>query len=303
MLPAALALGLLGALHSLAPASIGAPTPPPQPIYGGDLVDPGTWPEVVALDILENGFLCTGTLVTDRLVLTAAHCLQGQLTPSKIRILIGDRTSTPSFTTVADAYGAHPDYCDDLDACKEDIHDYAWVVLRDPAPPTPAKVLVSQSDWDRALKVDAPITLVGYGEDENGNRGVKRIAETTIRDFSSTGNEFLAGGMGIDSCQGDSGGPAFVIVDGQPLLVGITSRGYDCGEGGFYAVPYPMLCWISDQSGIDVRPADCGTCTCLDTSEAEGCGCRAPADDRDPLLLLAPLGIAALVRARRRASR
>ena len=35
---------------------------------------------------------------------------------------------------------------------------------------------------------------------------------------------------GKDACQGDSGGPFVCIENNQPVLYGITSWGYGCGE-------------------------------------------------------------------------
>ena len=39
---------------------------------------------------------------------------------------------------------------------------------------------------------------------------------------------YLAGGK--DGCQGDSGGPLICAVNGQPVLVGVTSWGFGCGS-------------------------------------------------------------------------
>lgn len=295
-------LGLLATLALDAPgaAPLADRPPAPQPIYGGSVVPAGTWKEVVAIEVLESGYLCTGTLLADRLVVTAAHCLETATNPGKIRVSVGDTLPEATFRTYAASFGVHPDFCGDTETCKQDVHDFAWIRLVDPAPVQPANILLRQDEWDAAIAEGAPVTLVGYGEDEKHLQGVKRIAETTITAVSSTGQEFRAGGEGIDSCQGDSGGPAFVTVDGKVLLAGVVSRGYACGEGGFYGVPYTVLCWMSDESGIDIRPPDCATCDCLETAAKEGCGCRAPAPaPADPLALVVPFAAAWLGTRRR----
>ena len=113
--------------------------------------------------------------------------------------------------------------------------------------------------------------------------------------FSSSGLEFQAGGMGLDTCSGDSGGPAFVkLAAGETVLAGVTSRGFtECGKGGFYGIPYAALCWLNTETGVDLRGAEaCEACDCLATSSAEaegrcGCASRDPAQPTGPLVLVA----------------
>ena len=53
---------------------------------------------------------------------------------------------------------------------------------------------------------------------------------------SQLGDEYFASNMmcagypegGKDACQGDSGGPLICAIDGQPVLVGVTSWGFGC---------------------------------------------------------------------------
>ncbi len=297
-------LGIVLALEAGGLDAINDRPPPIQPIYGGSAVDPGDWPSVVAIEV--GSQLCTGTLITPRLVMTAAHCLVTSPPNTKVHVQFGDHSVQPAFETTAGSYGLHPDFCADAETCKSDLFDFAYVVLKDPAPADfpPATIMTTQDQWDDLMRIDAAVILVGFGKDENWVSGIKREAETVLTRFSDTGLEFQAGGMGIDSCQGDSGGPAFMFdKDGDPLLVGVLSRGYACGEGGFYGIPSSVLCWISDESGIDVRPSGCETCDCLDPDpDRSGCDRCAVDSTRplDALAVLLPLGIAFAGRRRRR---
>ena len=265
----------LAMLFADAPGATNLPlqTSQPQPtaIFGGQPVPEGGYPEVVVIQT--SSLLCTGTLLTNRVVLTAAHCFPSSVSPSSIRVSTGNSSDGPEYDVAS--YGVHPEFCGDLEVCKEDIHDIAYILLDEPIPTTPAEVLLDQADWDAGMFVGAMVTLVGFGQDENDDSGVKRFVTTPITAFSPSGHEFRAGGEGKDSCQGDSGGPAFIeLTDGRRLLVGVTSRGTDCGEGGYYTLPASELCWLRDEAGVDFTDASCSdSCACLisDPTRAEGC--------------------------------
>jgi hypothetical protein len=168
-------------------------------------------------------------------------------------------------------------------------------VLTQPQSIIPTRVITSQDEWDEIMEVGQKMTLVGYGLADGGTvTGIKREVEVDITRFSKSGLEFQGGGDGKDSCQGDSGGPAFITLStGEVVLAGITSRGYSCGKGGFYAVPYGGLCWLKETAGLDLSNG-CAMCDCIDTdpNRKEGCGCRsdAPLAPGGWLLLAAMLG-------------
>lgn len=297
-------LALLGALP------LAGPVPEPTPIVGGMAVEPGAWPEVAAIVLPLT--ICSGTLVSDRVVLTAAHCLEDVGPPALVTVRFGDDIYGPHTDYAVERYGVHPMYCgSDPEVCRVDIWDFAYVVLAEPVVGvTPARPLVTQEAWDEAMVVDGQVTLVGFGESEKPLGGIKREVEAPIVRFSASGLEFQAGGMGLDTCRGDSGGPAFVrLAAGETLLAGVTSRGFDeCGKGGYYGVPYATLCWLNSETGVDLRGAEaCEACDCLDTTRAdeEGCGCVSgePAGSRGPFgpLLLGVVVVLGLRGRRRRA--
>lgn len=279
-------IGLLLALA--APRPVAAPERPPAPILGGALVEPGAWPEVVAMTYGPG--ICTGTLVSDRVVLTAAHCIidAGSI-PKSVRF--GDDVTAPGTRVVAvERAGHHPDYCSDLTVCKWDTWDYGYLVLAEPVTDVaPARPLRVQEEWDETMAIGGVVTLVGYGMSETEVTHIKREVDVPIVRFSPTGLEFLAGGDGVDSCPGDSGGPAFVtLASGEVRLAGVTSRGSEpCGKGGYYGIPAAVLCWLHDETGVDLRAPSCDACDCLDTTPAEPsrCGCHA-ADPPASLLAL-----------------
>jgi MYXO-CTERM domain-containing protein len=292
--------GILAAMALAAGPPLGDLPSPPVPIYGGTAVPPGEWPAVVAISV--GTFLCTGTLVSPNIVFTAAHCLDNNPPVSSIIVRRGDDINFPVPPIKAIAYGADPEFCGE-DSCKEDIHDYGFIVLATSQNDVPSfpRAIADQDEWDRLMRVNSKITVVGYGLNEGQITGIKRQVEVPITRFSGSGLEFQAGGMGMDSCQGDSGGPAFARLGDEWILVGITSRGYTCGKGGFYAVPIGGACWLEQESGFDLRPADCEACDCINTdpNRDEGCGCTTGDPRRGALGSLAMLALFGALRRRR----
>ena len=246
------------------------------PIVGGEPTDSDEFVHVVA--VVAGKGLCTGTLVAPNLVITAGHCLAELPDSAQVAVFYGDQLVQDQAVAAA-SWGAHPKF-DPCNAC-EDIYDYGYVVTESAFNPPFAELITTQEEWDQTMTLGAEVTLVGFGDDPDidgmDSIGIKRKVTTTITRFSEEGLEFFAGGNDRDSCQGDSGGPAFVTLpDGTTLLAGITSRGSDpCGSGGFYGAPYPALCWIQEQTGVDLLNGDCSACDCVDTTpppmEDDGC--------------------------------
>ncbi|KAL7011480.1 hypothetical protein ACKWTF_014276 [Chironomus riparius] len=68
-------------------AQVGIPT-----IVGGTQVDKGSHPWIAALIDNTKGYFCGGTLITKRLVLTAAHCILDinfEMQPEDLTVLLG----------------------------------------------------------------------------------------------------------------------------------------------------------------------------------------------------------------------
>lgn len=293
---------LLAAIAALVPATSSADTPglaaapDPAHILGGQATDPGEYDGVVALTIGSD--LCSGTVVAPRLILTAAHCLVEADSIGRVVVRFGDDVYGQHVD--ATSWGFHPEYCRE---CGTDIHDYGYVTIGVDfeVPGGYTLPIVDQDEWDALIARGAPLELVGYGgemevEDTILGAGLKRVTQSEISGITPRGFEFKAGGHGHDTCGGDSGGPAFArLADGTLRLAGITSRGSrPCGGGGYYGTPYPALCWVRDETGVDLVGEDCSACDCLDIAPPPSHD-RCAVADADAGDAIAPLVLLALV--------
>lgn len=165
-----------------------------------------------------SGPFCTGTLVTKRVIVTAAHCFE-DVRAARIAFAIGPNANAPQTLLRVAQLAQHPQY--DGQAIRNDI---AVAVLAEDAAVTPIPVNEQALD---ASWVGKSLSFVGYGV-TNGwtgaGNGVKRAVSMPIAQVGAT--QFAYGDRTRNTCFGDSGGPALVDRgNGQLAVVGVTSFG------------------------------------------------------------------------------
>lgn len=233
----------------------------PWKIVNGQLATLEDLNATVAILSKDGTQVCTGTLVTDQIIATAAHCLieegaSDYMGPDELLVHIGAldvRTAQDNLKDALSISSIHPAcrFLMTMNAAptpgsgigRED--DIAFVRLREPVPASKMKpiALLPQSKAEQ-LKVGSPVTISGYGVYDLENDLAARLHITTSTIAQVEQWEVLtardANGMGSDSCTGDSGGPMyFEADDGQLYLAGVVARGvndsdFECGDGGIY---------------------------------------------------------------------
>jgi hypothetical protein len=198
-------------------------------VVGGAPASPATYPWVVALDIDNVYAACTGSLIGERWVLTAAHCVYespvGWFNQAVARVgASGASDGTP--VAVEDAFipDSYP---------ATSLPDYA--LLRLAAPVTQAALRLPDAQEGAAYGPGTTTTVLGYGytSDAQGN-GVEAqlygaeldvLANSLCRasQYFDAPSELCASVPGVGICSGDSGGPLIAASVAGPVQIGISS--------------------------------------------------------------------------------
>ncbi len=200
---------------------------------------------------VRNGqFACSGTAISPRLLVTAAHCFT--FPTDRVWVTFDpNRRSVPfpaGFGT--GTWYAHPDFCQGASTCEPglvgfDSHDVAVVVLDEPVDLPRYAQLPSPGLVD-ALPNGTKVDIVGYGVEDfvvGGGQprpartsGFRMLAESDLipGNFSisdeyirlSANNAQDKGGV----CFGDSGGPD--LLGGTDTILAVNSFGTNGGCNG-----------------------------------------------------------------------
>jgi secreted trypsin-like serine protease len=237
-------------------------------IVGGEVSAIGAWPWGCSFRTNRN-HICGCSLINEQWAVTAAHCISA-INPNSSAYTIqagsNDITDPGEHGQVFTHAGIfpHPAY-----SSRNLQNDIALIKLSTPVELTDYVIPVCfpyNTETD-AYPGEQSIAS-GWGSTFSGGNVVRLerdvsmpilTDELCIERFNSPNTpltpttQICAGeeGEGKDTCQGDSGGPLVVQnrVDGFWYLVGITSWGYGCGDGGVYTRPYGFRDWVLSHVG------------------------------------------------------
>ena len=235
-------------------------------ILGGLIAAPGQFPWMAGLvdgssRIASNGLFCGGSVIAPRVVLTAAHCVEG-VRPGDLDVVVG-RTQMSSGTdgerVDVTQIVKHPDW----DSSRL-VNDLALLQL---ARAVSAPAIALPGPEHAALAAPGARTLTsGWGATAEGGAGSDdlRYVRLTVRSRSActtfygpidADTQLCARAIrtGQDSCQGDSGGPLFAEEGTGARLLGIVSYGRGCGRRlipGVYTRVAGFGDWIAQNTAV-----------------------------------------------------
>jgi secreted trypsin-like serine protease len=184
--------------------------------------------------------LCTGSILDDQTILTAAHCVQHSENMLVIFAPLLD-TADDSLVRRVDKVEMHPRWQ------KSESGDLALVHFSGGLPLGFEPVTFVQNL--STLAVGLEVRMLGYGV-TNGlkRKGAGKIRETKSEIVSLTnGQEAITDGHSHSVCFGDSGGPAFVLEQGEWVQWGVAHAvsSEACDETSSHTVTLSFQRWIT----------------------------------------------------------
>ena len=150
---------------------------------------------------------CSGTIITPRAVLTAAHCLDEDARIARVWLGSGNEI-------VAGSFEFYPNYRFNT----QGVFDVGVILMSEDLPRNPVPILTS-----RDARSGETAIIAGWGRDENNVTATLRAGSTTVSAVNGSLIETIFAPPSSSVCSGDSGGPILLSEGNTWSIAGITS--------------------------------------------------------------------------------
>ncbi|XP_060702779.1 suppressor of tumorigenicity 14 protein-like [Hemiscyllium ocellatum] len=240
-------------------------------IVGGVAAEPGEWPWQVSLHLKNKGNVCGASVISNRWLVSAAHCFQDARDikysdPNiwvaylglHVQLQLNEQVVMGNIKQIIVHESYSPQTFD---------NDIALLELSSPVTFSSVIQPICLPVASHNFPVGKTVTVTGWGRLKEGGPEATVLQQADLRIIKNqVCNKFLstvvtsrmlcAGFLsgGIDACQGDSGGPlSSVESNGKVFLAGIVSWGDGCArrnKPGVYTKAEKFREWIRKHSGV-----------------------------------------------------
>ncbi|XDV29625.1 hypothetical protein PO909_032711 [Leuciscus waleckii] len=237
-------------------------------VVGGEDAVVGEFPWQVSLHIKNMAHVCGASIISERWLVTAAHCVQDDKIkysqPGTWEAYLGlhtqrdKQTATKRFLKQIIPHPSYNPYTYDYDIALMEL-DTA-VAYSDTIRPI---CLPSATD---VYNSSDSVTITGWGATREGGAGATVLQKARVRIINGTTCDKLMTGQitsrmmcagvltgGVDACQGDSGGPLSYLSVDRMYLAGVVSWGDGCArknKPGIYTNVPKFRGWIKEKTGV-----------------------------------------------------
>ena len=219
-------------------------------IIGGHLVTKKSEIAATTVSLLDTrqGTLCTASILSDDVAVTAAHCIDGD--PNDMQLSFGPKSAGLETRPIVEMIASA-----NWESHRHDEFNNGDIALVKFFGGLPKGILpVTLMKMNHHLRDGEIVTLAGFGITNGSGSGAGKLRSVEVKIAKA---QYSQTEVSIDqtkrkgACHGDSGGPAFIQDNNGGLQIwGITSRGINdpsnlCIGESVYTRIQPYARWIN----------------------------------------------------------